>query len=195
MKKFKKALLFIVAAMLVLTFSFTSFAEETVSNDTKQIEQKKQSEVSSVIKNELGFSVSVFGKDLTKPVSEEFSTANECYAWIKGKGLNGIIYSKSTPKKAVGVELEGSEINFENNYILKFDAKKGIYDKRVLAIQKSLHSIGFKLKADGYFGKQTYDAVKQFQKNAKLEIDGVIGEKTYIKLVSSFNEVVSITKK
>ena len=47
-------------------------------------------------------------------------------------------------------------------------------------LQRDLHSAGYTsvTKADGYFGTITENAVKAFQRNNNLTVDGLVGEKT-----------------
>lgn len=58
---------------------------------------------------------------------------------------------------------------------------KGIH---VLALQELLNKNGVtpKLVEDGNFGKHTYNAVVEFQRNNGLESDGIVGQKTWRKL-------------
>lgn len=53
--------------------------------------------------------------------------------------------------------------------------KEGSSGKLVEVIQKLLGG----LKVDGLFGPKTEQAVKEFQKNRKLDQDGIVGEKTW----------------
>ncbi|MDZ8028683.1 MAG: glycoside hydrolase family protein [Nostoc sp. DedQUE11] len=48
----------------------------------------------------------------------------------------------------------------------------------VFKLQKALVKAGFSLEVDGYFGNDTDVAVKQFQKNKGLTVDGHAGPKT-----------------
>lgn len=60
--------------------------------------------------------------------------------------------------------------------------KKGARGKAVKALQTLLIGYGFscgKTGADGDFGSSTLNAVKSFQKNRKLTVDGVVGSDTW----------------
>ena len=46
-------------------------------------------------------------------------------------------------------------------------------------LQTRLKELGYNLTIDGYFGKETRKAVKDFQKKMHLVIDGICGENTY----------------
>jgi hypothetical protein len=60
--------------------------------------------------------------------------------------------------------------------------------KRVKAVQRKLRSLGFKSvpgrwnKGYGFFGEDTVDALKRFQRKHKLGADGVVGPKTWKEL-------------
>lgn len=61
----------------------------------------------------------------------------------------------------------------------------------VVEVQNYLDKLGYKLSADGIFGKSTEDAVKDFQKENQLQVDGIIGGKTYQLLKKLISEKVS----
>ena len=48
----------------------------------------------------------------------------------------------------------------------------------VFKLQQALQEKGFPLKPDGYYGKGTAEIVKQFQKQAAVDVDGVVGQNT-----------------
>ena len=48
----------------------------------------------------------------------------------------------------------------------------------VLQMQATLATLGYTLSADGIFGRETEDAVKAFQRQRKLMVDGIVGPKT-----------------
>jgi hypothetical protein len=60
--------------------------------------------------------------------------------------------------------------------------KMGAKGDKVKEIQKLLNKFNHKLTVDGSFGAKTRDAVKDFQKRAKLTVDGAVGPATYAKL-------------
>ncbi len=63
--------------------------------------------------------------------------------------------------------------------------RRGSSGSRVREIQKTLLGKGFKLPGfgvDGVFGPETETAVKDFQQQNQLTVDGVVGEKTIAKL-------------
>ncbi|MDI9520720.1 MAG: peptidoglycan-binding protein [Bacillota bacterium] len=70
--------------------------------------------------------------------------------------------------------------------LLSFNAKAyspdtlylGQRGELVRAMQSGLNSIGFKVVADGVFGKKTESAVIAFQRQQKLTVDGLAGKKT-----------------
>lgn len=76
-----------------------------------------------------------------------------------------------TPPTAAWLERYGTAT-------LKYDPKN--YNSYVVNLQKDLHSAGYTsvTKADGYFGTITETAVKNFQRNNGLTVDGLVGDKT-----------------
>lgn len=52
-------------------------------------------------------------------------------------------------------------------------------------MQKLLNRTGANIDVDGEFGLQTEAAVKAFQKQRKLSVDGIVGEETWPRLVSN----------
>lgn len=76
----------------------------------------------------------------------------------------------------------GGSTTTKKNYL-----EKGDEGSDVLALQKKLVQLGYKLTGDnngcdGIFGQSTVDAVKAFQKKVKITVDGVVGATTNSKL-------------
>ncbi|TDO92206.1 murein DD-endopeptidase MepM/ murein hydrolase activator NlpD [Halanaerobium saccharolyticum] len=61
----------------------------------------------------------------------------------------------------------------------------------VIEVQKYLETLGYNVSTDGIFGKSTEDAVKDFQKNNNLQIDGIVGGSTLELLKKMISEKVS----
>ena len=68
----------------------------------------------------------------------------------------------------------------------KRNLKKGMKGTDVKELQEKLIALGYdlgKYGADGDFGAKTDAAVRAFQKDNKLTIDGIVGKKTIAKLI------------
>jgi hypothetical protein len=70
-----------------------------------------------------------------------------------------------------------------SDLVLDKDYKKGMKGKKVRLIQEWLCLHGHHIVIDGDFGDATVAAVRQFQKEKRVEVDGVVGDKTFEKLV------------
>ena len=57
--------------------------------------------------------------------------------------------------------------------------KRDAQGKITRLIQERLNFVGFNLKIDGIFGINTEKAVKKFQNNRNLKVDGIVGKKTW----------------
>lgn len=76
-------------------------------------------------------------------------------------------------------------MNFNRTIQLKNPQMHG---EDIKELQKSLLKKGFDCgEIDGYYGKNTVAAVKLFQKANKLDIDGIVGPKTFEKLFEEKN--------
>ena len=76
-------------------------------------------------------------------------------------------------------------LNVTSN-VLPTLSKNDIYNVTVKAIQGIL--MGWKYSvgadgADGYYGNNTYNAVRRFQSNNRLGVDGIVGINTWKKLI------------
>lgn len=59
--------------------------------------------------------------------------------------------------------------------------RKGSTGEYVEQLQKRLNERGYSLSCDGIFGTKTLEAVKAFQKDNGLDVDGIVGKKTWDK--------------
>jgi hypothetical protein len=58
-------------------------------------------------------------------------------------------------------------------------------------LQLKLTALGYPLQPDGAYGEATANAVRRFQKDRALQIDGVAGERTYAAIEASLAAAVS----
>ena len=63
--------------------------------------------------------------------------------------------------------------------------KNGSKGNVAKALQILLNGYGFSLVADGVFGSKTETMVKQYQKSVSIGADGIVGEKTWSKLLGN----------
>ena len=83
--------------------------------------------------------------------------------------------SNTTTKK------EESTVNIELKVL-----REGSENYTVKALQRMLYALGYNLGSnpiDGVFGPKTDAAVRTFQKANKLEVDGIVGQDTWTKLL------------
>ncbi|NES79857.1 MULTISPECIES: peptidoglycan-binding protein [Okeania] len=62
--------------------------------------------------------------------------------------------------------------------------RQGSSGDDVERLQIILNEMGYSLVGDGIFGSNTEAAVKEFQKNSRLEVDGIVGPLTWYALMS-----------
>ena len=60
--------------------------------------------------------------------------------------------------------------------------RQGSTGEDVISLQQLLSEYGYLVRVDGIFGTQTHEAVCNFQKEAKLVADGIVGPKTWLAL-------------
>lgn len=105
---------------------------------------------------------------------------------LMGSGFSGgcsvreAVVWKWIPEAEVWVArpMEGVEICPE--YIESMDFPVGICDSgpNVRAVQERLRAFGYDVKADGFFGPDTQEAVILFQRSRRIVVDGFVGDRT-----------------
>ena len=63
--------------------------------------------------------------------------------------------------------------------------RQGSQGQSVKTLQQLLTAAGYPLNADGIFGPRTEAAVKKFQKDKGLVVDGIVGPKTWSSLIAA----------
>lgn len=103
--------------------------------------------------------------------------------WTYWGELKGVDYGKTEPEKAGSADKQNDG---------KPTIRRGSKGEYVTLAQTMLMQRGYNLPkygADGDFGSETETAVKQFQQDWGLAVDGVIGEKTWAMLEQSMARV------
>ena len=98
--------------------------------------------------------------------------------WTKHGKLPYVTY---TAEKKTETTKGATTVNLELNVL-----KKGSKGEQVKALQRMLYAMGYALgytPIDGEFGSKTDDAVRAYQKKRHLTDDGIVGEKTWTKLL------------
>ena len=110
----------------------------------------------------------------------------------KTKGHTVIVVSGKARANTVNVPTNSSNDNWVNRLNVEIKrqgfstyplVKKGAKGNITRLIQERLNSVGFNLEVDGDFGKNTYKAVKVFQRNRSLKVDGKVGAITWSWLI------------
>ena len=89
-------------------------------------------------------------------------------------------------KQRVNAKLKGSakdstqKISVQPSKVLIKEGDKG---DKIKDLQTKLNQLGYKLAVDGIFGNATETAIKDFQRKNGLVDDGIVGEKTWNKLL------------
>ena len=111
---------------------------------------------------------------------------------------NGVQYSKKRNKKwthwGVPACYEGDVPEPVPPPVQKPTLRRGSTGPYVVECQKDMISLGYdvgKTGADGKFGKNTEKAVKAFQKDKKLTVDGIVGPVTWAALDAAIGRGVS----
>lgn len=117
------------------------------------------------------------------------STGNHCHYEVyeggssTSKRVNPISRTYVYEGQTVGSTTAKSKeiLYYKEQYNLTRLLKKGLKGNDVKELQKKLSGIGYSIGrygVDGSFGNDTLKAVKLFQKNNKLKVDGIVGKDT-----------------
>lgn len=110
----------------------------------------------------------------------------------KTKGHTVIVTSGNARANTVTVPINSSNDDWVNRLNAEIKrqgfstyptVRKGAKGNITKLIQERLNSVGFHLKVDGDFGKNTYKAIIVFQRNRGLTQDGVVGTNTWSWLI------------
>ena len=95
---------------------------------------------------------------------------------------SSLIYGYARPKYPVKSSAKGSDVNISLPTVRKGDTGNVVKILQ-LALVAYEYNIG-KYGADGDFGSDTESAVRKFQKNSGIEVDGIVGKDTWTQLLT-----------
>lgn len=111
--------------------------------------------------------------------------AKEFSRWNKagGQSLLGLSRRRRAEQALFLGKSWESFLTWEPDSVLKYEEDKPLMKgEKVAQLQKALFGQGIVVSTDGVFGKETRKAVKQFQQQNSLTVDGIAGAKTMKKL-------------
>ena len=92
---------------------------------------------------------------------------------------------ESASEPSTEVKVETSKVEASVSIKLN-ELKKGSEGEQVKALQRMLYAMGYTLGSnpiDGDFGSKTDAAVRAYQKKYGLAVDGIVGVKTWCKIL------------
>ncbi len=96
---------------------------------------------------------------------------------------SSLIFGYARPKYPVKSSANSSDVNISLPTVRKGDSGNAVKILQLVLVAYE-YNIG-KYGADGDFGSDTESAVKQFQKNSGISVDGIVGENTWSELLKS----------
>lgn len=87
-----------------------------------------------------------------------------------------VLPSGSKPRKTIQEPVQ--TIRQPTKPVKRTLLKRGYRGEDVKELQLKLNRLGHSLAVDGIFGAKTEAAVKDFQRKAKIEVDGIVGKQT-----------------
>lgn len=94
---------------------------------------------------------------------------------------SSLIYGYARPKYPVKGSANSSDVNISLPTVRKGDSGNAVKILQAFLVAYE-YSIGIS-GIDGDFGFDTESAVRQFQKNSKIEVDGIVGKDTWSELL------------
>jgi len=124
-----------------------------------------------------------FGKQTENAVKAFQRAASLTPDGIVGAGTKAKLFASDAPRVTTAPPTTTTKATTTTTTTAKKSLKQGMSGDDVTAMQKRLIELGYMdAKATGYFGRQTENALKAFQRAVSLTPDGVFGEETQSKL-------------
>jgi|GEM_PF-1120761 peptidoglycan hydrolase-like protein with peptidoglycan-binding domain len=180
-----KKIAFLLFAVLLLTQCLSSGAAvyETLRPDARGEEVVRLQQ--ALLKE--GYSLAVdgiYGRQTRRAVIQ-FQRAKGLKAdGIAGNETLSLLYGSGAPQAAAAPATPAAPAipTFSATYAT---LRPGMRGTAVQTMQEALNRHGFSLKADGIYGRATTRAVRKFQSQHKLRVDGIAGNQTLSLLLGS----------
>lgn len=164
----------------------TTGGHATIRKGSKGVEVKLAQELLMAI----GYSLPRYGAD--GDFGSETESAVKAFQCVKNLEVDGIIGNKTW----AALEAAKAATSEQNPLVDVFSIQRTLHSgdkgEDVKALQKALMALGFELPkygADGEYGAETVEAVKQMQKAAAIEVDGKFGDESRTALMAMLAKI------
>ena len=130
--------------------------------------------------NELGYELDVdgdFGSGTEEAVIH-FQREN-------GLAADGVVGPNTWAALGIEQEGDGKSGDDEEGYE---EISRGARGESVEFLQEVLNAVGYDIAVDGVFGRDTEEAVRDFQSQHDLDVDGIVGDNTWAALEEFMEE-------
>jgi peptidoglycan hydrolase-like protein with peptidoglycan-binding domain len=142
----------------------------------------------------MGYDVAVDGR-----FGAQTQTAIKSFQQADGLAVDGVVGPKtmSAIQQAFATSvaqqlIKSGSVNHQSSK--RVTLNQGARGQLVEGLQRKLGTLGYKIGADGHFGKQTKEAVRLFQSTHGLRVDGVAGPETLLALDSVLASASRVTQ-
>ncbi len=163
-----------IIATAAMLFAMPTWAEETTPVDTAQ---DTEILVQKALYDGGFYSLDDLKEDTDTRTQAAVTRFQESWEMEPDGAIDQELIDKMT---AVGL-LKEESLSYEPYTFVKATYKKGTRHQDVIALQRALVQDGFLTVVDGYtnyFGDDTLEAVRLFQEQNDLVVDGIVGQKT-----------------
>jgi N-acetylmuramoyl-L-alanine amidase len=122
-------------------------------------------------------------RDLSRAVDAAFSDKNSKLRWRGHREVAAKLCPVVDYKTILGLDAHGNLGAGTSRYpesTVYIEEALRIFDRgpSVEAVQRKLKERGYNLSVDGVFGRETDKIVRQFQRDHRLKVDGIVGSST-----------------
>ena len=126
------------------------------------------------------------------------ATVQEIKRFDGGRGMRFTASRYETPG---GVDLHGEGLTPDYEvemppylqfyyHLIPGELSQGDYGKTVEVLQDMLNALGYDIESQGYFGEETEEALRQFQEDQGVVVDGKFNDITWLTLQEEMDKVI-----